>query len=464
MRVKNQLQRDQLPKLLQAQPGLKAQELMAKLGASQPTISRMLRELGDQVLAVGRGPSRCYYWRRSLRGVPGRFPVYAVDKDGRAGHVGQIDLVWPDGSVLDVLAMGWPVDEEYRRGFWPGLPYPLQDMRPQGFLGRSFARLVAADLGVSSNPVEWGDDDTLHILTLRGVDTSGNLIVGDVALQQWLDSKGSRPPPLQGNELVQAYADLADKASALGGAGSSAGGEFPKFTARRESPAGQDGTPHVIVKYSGERDAGAEGGAVSRWADLLVCEHLGLEHARLLGVAAARSRVLEVGPRIMLEVERFDRHGEWGRSPLCSLSSVDDAMIGQATQNWTDLAQRLLALKLIDAACASMIQRIWWYGQLIGNSDMHKGNLSFVPGKRLELAPVYDMLPMMYAPMGGGELPRLQYEVRLPKPLEREAWMAACSAALAFWEAAAGHTGISEDFRGVCADNLRRLSAAKELA
>ena len=69
------------------------------------------------------------------------------------------------------------------------------------------------------------------------------------------------------------------------------------------------------------------------------------------------------------------------------------------------------------------ILRVWLFGQLIGNTDMHDGNLSFVPfrqgeGHVLQLAPIYAMLPMTYAPVRGVELPTRRYAPRLPLPSE----------------------------------------------
>lgn len=58
---------------------------------------------------------------------------------------------------------------------------------------------------------------------------------------------------------------------------------------------------------------------------------------------------------------------------------------------------------LIDADTHAQVSRLWWFGRLIANTDMHDGNLAFKPG--LKLAPVYDMLPMGYAPVRGMELP-----------------------------------------------------------
>ena len=77
------------------------------------------------------------------------------------------------------------------------------------------------------------------------------------------------------------------------------------------------------------------------------------------------------------------------------------------------------------------ITRLWHFCQLIGNTDMYDGNLSFVPGEPgLRLAPVYDMLPMLYAPQRGVELPERQFAARLPLPSERELWHQAARAAV----------------------------------
>lgn len=459
MRPRNQQVRDQLPSLLRRQPGAKAAELAAQTGVSQPTLSRVLKELAGEVLALGQGQRRRYYGRRSLRGQAGSFPVYAVDRGGRAAQVGMLELVAPEGTVLDVAAMGWPVDDEFRDGHWPGLPYPLQDMRPQGFLGRSFARHLAAGLGVSDNPRDWTDDDVLHILTQRGVDTAGNLIVGDVALQRWLVVKSEAPVLIEAADIDAAYAQCADQASALGAVGSSAAGEFPKFTALR-ALAGSE-TPHVIVKFSGAESTGT----VRRWADLLCCEHLALEQVRRLpGVPAARTRLLQVQGRTMLEAERFDRHGLHGRSALCSLETLDTALLARTGEDWGAIAAALREQGWITADTERQIRLVWAYGRLIANTDMHKGNLSFVPGQPMAMAPVYDMLPMMYAPLGGGELPRVKYAPALPAPREREVWLEAAAAALAFWDSAAQDERISAEFRAICAENRQVLTRLVALA
>jgi hypothetical protein len=371
-----------------------------------------------------------------------------------------LQLIAPQGTILDVGAMGWPIEKEFALGVWAhGLPYPLQDMRPQGFLGRQFAQHEGKSLGVSSNPKDWDDDDTLHILVNRGVDTSGNLIVGDAALHLWLETKTQAPDVLAGEATAQAYVNAATLASSRGVGGSSAGGEFPKFTAMRALAGAQ--TPHVIVKFS----AADKSSTVQRWSDLLVCEHLALQAISTLpGVRSASSRVLQAGGRTFLEVERFDRHGLYGRSPLCSLDTLEASILPKSSTDWGKAGQLLLAQGWLDQDAAYRLQVIWDFGKLIGNNDMHKGNLSFVPGPTLSVAPVYDMLPMAYAPLAGGEIPRVTFTPSLPGPRGRDAWQLAAQAALAFWQSASEDRRISKPFARLCQQNLLELRRLVSLA
>ncbi len=209
-----------------------------------------------------------------------------------------------------------------------------------------------------------------------------------------------------------------------------------------------------MVKFSG-----ADGSpAVQRWADLLVSEHLALESAATLpGVEAAKSRIVTYEGRTFLEVERFDRHGMFGRSALNSLSTLDAALIGEGSTNWPQLAARFATAGLIAPDDEARIQHLWWFGRLIANTDMHTGNLSFRPQKLLLLAPAYDMLPMLYAPLPGGEVPVRSFEPPLPLPPQKPVWAVACAAALRFWNHASQDARISKEFRDICASNARRL-------
>lgn len=473
MRPADTLARERLPVLMSRQGPSRAADLAQALGVSLATLHRLLQERAD-VHSAGRARRSRHALQRRLRGVDSHFPVVRIDTEGRAHDAGSLVLVQPEGCAWTLEASPWPVPDESRDGWWPGLPYPLQDMRPQGYLGRQLARQGHAAWQVADDPTRWSDDDALHVLSLAGDDCSGNLIVGEAAFRRWQAAAQRPADPLPARGLAKAYAALAEQAVALGVAGSSAAGEFPKFPALREASGAPDPasfvpqTPHVLVKFSGAGGSGAE----QRWADLLVCEHLALQAMARLpglpGLQGARSRVLQAGGRCFLEVERFDRHGGLGRSALVSLATLDAAFVGLGRAPWPQLAQRLLALGLIDAATLHAIEQLHWFGQLIANTDMHLGNLSFRPqadasgGPALALAPVYDMLPMAYAPLPGGEVAQRAFVPPLPVPAQRPAWLGAARAAIDFWRSAGQDPRIGEAMRAIALANAQAIETAAE--
>ncbi|MCY7305452.1 MAG: type II toxin-antitoxin system HipA family toxin YjjJ [Rhodoferax sp.] len=427
-----------------------AGELLKRLQVSRPTLMRAMQALGQQVVTRGKARRTAYAARRTVRGASRPIPLFQIDREGRGTHIANIDTIYPQGCAIEFLkAPDWPLAGEMRDGWFDGLPYFLDDMRPQGFLGRNFARQHASLLQVSSDPQHWSEDDALHTLSLLGVDQPGNYILGEPAYRRFLDHADTSQHLLREEDLAAAYPSKAQEALALGLVESSAGGEFPKFTAHRQI----DGAAvQVIVKFSGaDTSLGTR-----RWADLLVCEQLALRTLEQeLGIAAARTHIYQSGGRTFFETERFDRHGALGRSAVCSWSALNAALVGLANKSWIAGAAALRAQGMIDDASESAIQRIWHYGQLIGNTDMHDGNLAFLPG--LVPAPVYDMLPMLYAPVRGMELPQREFAPELPLPAEQAAWLDAARAAIAFWDNAADDERVSKAFRKVCAQNARRV-------
>jgi hypothetical protein len=442
---KQQLARDRLAKVLGRQAAVRAADLAQALGVSVPTLHRLLQERTEPMLVAGKARRTRYALRRAVRGDSGEYPLYAVDASGLAVRVASLTAVAPAGCWMSLSGTDWPLVETAREGWWEGLPYPLYDMRPQGYLGRQLARAVHRTLAVPDNPNHWSDDDILFALSRIGSEMSGNLILGDGACERRQPEGLVETEPLSEQGTAAAYVQLAAQAVAAGVPGSSAAGEFPKFPARREL-AGRP-TPHVLVKFSGADDSPA----VRRWSDLLVCEHLALECARTLPqVESAYSRILIQGGRTFLEVERFDRHGPRGRSPLCSLETLNAALLGMGTQDWARLADGLAAANLLGPEEVERIHRLWWFGRLIANTDMHLGNLSFRPSRgRLKPAPVYDMLPMCYAPLPGGELPVPEWTPPLPLPSHRDHWLVACRAAVRFWDLVAADTRIGAAVRGL---------------
>jgi hypothetical protein len=448
---------ENLIRTLRARPHLAAAELLAALGVSRATLMRAVRAAGSAVLTIGQARRTSYAARRLLRGSANPLPVFQVDEHGGSEEVGRLSLAYPEGSVFEFSAEPpWPLDHSMRDGWFDGLPYFLQDLRPDGFLGRQFARVHAQLLQLSDDPRSWSDDDTLYAISLLGADQSGNFIVGESAYRLWLDQVQQTPECLDSGQLSQAYIDRAQRAMQYGIAGSSTAGEFPKFTALRTL----NGAPtHVLVKFSGsDRSPGTQ-----RWSDLLVCEHLAAQViATVDGISSAETRVLQAGDRTFLEAVRFDRYGTRGRSALCSWAAFNHAWFGLPGRPWTEGGARLLERGLIDVDTSHAITRLWHFGQLIGNTDMHDGNLSFTPrgsgaGSTLNLAPVYDMLPMLYAPKRGVELPPVTFAPRLPLPAEREGWQLAASAASQFWDRAADDTRIGAELRATCDQNARAV-------
>lgn len=441
--------------------------LLSRLGPSAPaalgealqvprsTLLRLLEEQRDALVQAGAARRRRYAARRALRGDAAGVPLYRVDASGQALSAGTLVLVQPHGCWWPPNTTEWPVPTAAADGWWDGLPYPLQDVLIQGYMGRQFARRHHDMLGLPADPRDWSDDDHLVALSRLGDDVPGDWILGDASLQRWQRHDPAQPPQAAA-DCGPAYAALAEAAVSTGVAGSSAAGEFPKFTAQR--PLAGAATPHVIVKFSG-----ADGSpAVRRWADLLQCEHLALQAlSQLPGVSVARTRMLQHGGRTFLESERFDRHGERGRSPVVSLAALDTEVLGQGHSDWPRLALALATLGWLDAADVGRITRLHWFGRLIANTDMHNGNLSFIPqAGRLTLAPAYDMLPMRYAPLAGGEVPPLTpTELPLPRPDDHAAWQDAAQAALHFWQAVATSTVLDDALRALGAQQAQRLNA-----
>jgi hypothetical protein len=62
----------------------------------------------------------------------------------------------------------------------------------------------------------------------------------------------------------------------------------------------------------------------------------------------------------------------------------------------------------------------------------------------------------------GGEVPPRRFEPALPLPAQREAWHAACAAALVFWTRAGADLRIGEGFRGECLRNAAQLQRLSE--
>jgi DNA-binding transcriptional ArsR family regulator len=409
---------------------LTARQLTEKLGVSQPTVSRSVRELGDDIVRIEAGRAIQYALRDYDRGFDD-IPVYRVTADGKIRRLGVLIPVRPDGFVMR--------QEDGRTLHSDSLPWWLLDMCPQGFLGRAFAEHHADTLGLPPRLSEWSDAHMLRALLAHGEDVVGNLLLGDVAHDRFINA----PEPTPVNpEQFPALAEAAERGDLPG---SSAGGEQPKFLAFT--------TQHVIVKFTSEED----NPVARRWSDLLAAEHVAAQVLVGAGVQASRSRLIDIGGRRFLEIERFDRVGSLGRRALHSLTSVEAEFVGDARSPWPHLAARLAALEAITPEAAAGAALLYAFGTLIGNTDMHNGNLSFVSehGRPYHLAPAYDMLPMAFQPRNSGALPDQLQPARLHPEVPPDTWRQALLLAERFVDAMDGDRRFSDDWSR-CRDALVR--------
>ena len=426
-----------------------AAELQQALSVSQPTVSRLLQPLiqSGQIQKVGAARSQRYVLPRAVAGVGSVVPVSRMDVQGRPT---------PFARLYPLQSGAYWVDEaDGLSQRHDGLPWFLNDMRPQGFMGRTFAA-AHPELAVGSDPAQWSDDDMLRALALFGDDLPGNLVVGEAAFARFhsLQGRASRV------DSSADYPQLADAAMQGTLPGSSAGGEQPKFCTVTA------GRP-VLIKFSPAGSAPAD----QRVRDLLVCEHLALQTLAQAGVAAARTQIIFGAGRVFLESERFDRTAAGldlqktpGRIGMVSLLVYDAQYVG-AMDNWAATAERMMARGLLTPSDARTLQLLEAYGLLIANTDRHYGNISLLlmgAGKTADwaLSPAYDMLPMLYAPMAG-ELVARDFAARPLQPTTATlpVWERARSLAQTFWRTAASDSRVSGGFRAICAENLHHLNA-----
>lgn len=409
---------------------LPAEALRAALGVARPTLARALAAMPGEIVTLGAARATRYALRDAFRGLAD-IPVYRVNEAGQIKPLGRLIPVRPEGFVM-LQADGTAVHHE-------GLPWWLVDMRPQGFLGRAYAHQYASSLGLPPDVQHWSDTDALRALLAAGGDAVGNLLLGERAREQFVHA--SVPMVVGADD----YPRLAAEALTVGETWSSAGGEQPKFCTHTTGG-------HVLVKFTAPDD----NPVATRWRDLLLAEHLALETLAGAGVAAARSRVVDVGAQRFLELERFDRVGVHGRRALLSLACLDGEFVGKAASPWPVLTAELGQQKVITQEAHAHAALLYAFGTLIGNTDMHAGNLSFVSehGRPYALSPAYDMLPMAFSPSAGGVRRDAVPAAYLHPAVDGDTWRASLALALAYRSRLGDDSRFSEGF-GPCIDALR---------
>jgi len=422
-----------------------SQELCTALAVSQPTMSRILKSMATDVVKVAIQGVIHYALHDRMRSHL-RSNISRVTPSGQLQRLGVLLPVRPEAFVF--------VAEEGKDGYTDGLPWWLFDMRPQGYLGRAYARSNAAALHLPERLGDWSDADVIQALQQHGHDLAGNLLVGERAEQMFIDRP--LPEPIARKNRAAAYASLSALADAGELPGSSAGGEQPKFTAYAQTPTG---AAHVIVKFS----ARVDNAVAERWRDLLLAEHHALETLHAAGVPAARSAIVDSAGQRFLEVVRFDRIGALGRSALLSLAALDAEFVGQGG-NWFESTQALVREGQVVPEAVPAAQLLWAYGVLIGNSDMHAGNLSFTSdsGRPYRLAPAYDMTPMAFAPRTSGAMADTLRPATIVAAISGPIWRQAHALALRYAERLRSEERLSARFAPCVAATETQLAQALE--
>lgn len=433
---------EQIVQLLEQSGPVTSARLQQSLDLSQATISRLLGRAESRIIRIGRARASHYALTRNIFEVGTSIPIFEIDEKGRAVHLADIKGVAPDQYYIDSTDTHFWLQGEQGKGLYGGLPYFLDDMRPQGFLGRQIARRYSRQTGYPEDPRQWSESQIGRYLLQEGYDLPGNLILGEQALHSFQNQ-----PVVSVKNRADEYPEMAEAILIEGRPGSSAGGEHQKFTCYVENKG------HAIVKFS----PAGESIDARRWKDLLISEHCALEALRRAGQLTVNSTIHEYNDRIYLEVERFDRLEKNGRKPMLSLSAIDAEFTGTG-QGWSQVSQALYRLHLISDQDLKTIITMELFGHWIGNTDMHLGNLSFTVDKGIfKLLPVYDMLPMMYAPERGEIIPR-QLNIPVQPMRHQDAWQLTGQQALSYWETLVEEKKISNDFRQIAANNAQLLS------
>jgi len=72
-----------------------------------------------------------------------------------------------------------------------------------------------------------------------------------------------------------------------------------------------------------------------------------------------------------------------GRIGVFSLRALDAEFIGNATASWPVLVNNLVTEGHVHPEAAADTARLWAFGMLIGNIDIHHENLSFISSHKL---------------------------------------------------------------------------------
>lgn len=426
----NEVSSEPIRKFLLQNECASSTEIATRFKISKPTAIRILNEL--KAIPIGNARSRVYVLPRPVNNLGSNWTLYNVDENANISTIGTLHstsagfYLQSNGKYTSLLG------EKFANGIFSALPWFLYDHRPQGFIGRNIVYNLNKQLGISKELNKWSDAEILEYFVRFGKDLSGSIIVGDRARELFL--QGDNRYILESDRISE-YPKFAEDAISNGEPRSAAAGEQPKFCTTIKSG---ETFRNVLVKFSGDLSTSS----ARRWGDLLVCEYIALLVLAKYGFSTPKAELVFAGNRIFLEYERIDRCGKFGRLSTCSLSSIDSAFIGAGGGSWASAMK--MSPQYFRAEDISTVQDLYDFGLTIGNTDMHFGNLSFFVDSTLpfRLAPVYDMLPMAFAPKSDASMRNT--------PLERIApTQKIAKMTTEFWDLVCKNPNISKSFKDI---------------
>jgi HipA-like C-terminal domain len=416
---------------------LTAAQLAAATGKSVSSISLAIQKLGERVHRIGAARNTRYALRQDILGFPAEQKLRWLGQHDSGFAAAQFTYLAGDGlhvvcQAPDGRSREWLSQHQ--------LPWFLSTLKPQGYLGRKLARWLPH---LPGDPAQWSLAQLLHSLQY----------ISDPVGAVTVLSASARPAHPHISEIAQRDAMLDAQASedtAQLPAGSSAGGEQPKFVAHVLGQA-------CIVKYTPPH--GTPFG--QRWQALLMLEKLALDVLQSHAISSASSEIVKTTQRTYLQSARFDRNEEGAARHIVAIAALHDEFVQGVWMNWVHTSAALAQKGLITQQELSQVATIHAFGHDIGNTDMHSGNLSFfvddIITPKIRLAPVYDMLPMMWKPdIHQGSLsdspvrPQLMPAGFVQEQERAREW------AIEFWEQAA-LLDIGADLQAASLESARRL-------
>lgn len=413
---------------------LTAAQLAAATQKSASSISLALGKLGDRVHRMGAARSTKYALKKDILGLSADQAVLCPTGSNMdtPRHWGQLTLLHNNWLHVRSEKNEWLTKD--------CLPWFLAPLKPQGFLGRELARSAP---NFPPDPELWSLAQILYCAVALIHNPSGAFFLNTYQTK-------TLAAPQDGSPLGDYYDTLAKETGQGLPAGSSAAGEQPKFVVsfRRNRPAIVKFTPPHGTPYG------------ECWRALLLLEKLALDILQSHAVASAGSEILHTQQRTYLQSTRFDRDAAVGTRHVVAIAALHAEFVGGSWTNWVKTSEALAQKGLITQHELQQIATIFAFGQYIGNFDMHSDNLSFfvddVITPKIRLAPVYDMLPMMWRPdihRGVSDSPirpQLMPAGYADEQAQARLW------AIEFWEQAA-QLDIGADLQAACLVSARRL-------